>query len=144
MERSNDILQYTENEKGLAQGGILFGLLANMTLDGLERFISERNRRKHSKLTSSFVRYANEIIYFATTYEQALKAKDIIEEFLKKTGLNIHEAKTRITNIHEHSFEFLGYKFKRIYRNNKKRKSARVCIPLSARRHFQSKIRKLK
>lgn len=142
MERSNDVLQ--ETEKGFPQGGIISPLLANLTLDGLERFIAERRKRKYQPLSSGLVRYADDMVYFTTTYEQAKITQDIINEFLGKRGLNINKAKSKITNVNHESFEFVGYKFRKVYRRNKKRKVARIHIPLSARRRYQSKIRKLK
>ncbi len=142
IERSNNILQ--ETEKGVPQGGIISPLLANITLDGLELTLAIKTQKKYQPLSSSLVRYADDIIYFTNTYDQALEVKEYINEFLKKRGLNINEAKSSITNINNDSFEFVGYKFRKVFRRNKKLKVARICIPLSSRRKFQTKIRELK
>lgn len=142
MERDNhDIYETT---KGVPQGGIISPLLANMALDGLERFISEGIKKKYQNLSSGLVRYADDMVYFVTTYSRALLVLDLIISFLQTRGLNISEAKSRITNLDNESFEFVGYKFRRVYRRNRKRLTARICIPLSARRKFQTKIRSLK
>lgn len=128
-------------EQGVPQGGILSPLLTNLTLDGLEDFIKSRIiAAKTGSIGSSFCRYADDMVIFVTTSQNAAIALDAVKEFLAIRGLQVKEAKTRITNLQESAFEFLGFEFSLVYRRNRKRKSAKVGIPTSAVRRFRDKI----
>lgn len=131
---------FYETEDGVPQGGIISPLLLNITLDGLERFLALKGKRMSSRL----VRYADDIVIFASSKEECLQVKEYVNEFLSLRGLKISEAKSKITHLNTQSFHFVGYSFSRVYRRNKKRPVARISIPLEARRSFQSKIRALR
>ncbi len=140
MERNND--KVYETNDGVPQGGILSPLLANLTLDGLEDHIRKRILLAQTGSKGScFCRYADDMIVLTTTLQNANIALEAIKEFLAIRGLQVKDAKTRIRNIYESSFEFLGFQFSLIYRRNRKRKVARIGIPLSAIRNFRSKIK---
>nr|YP_009185223.1 putative reverse transcriptase, intron maturase and HNH endonuclease [Bracteacoccus giganteus]ALO63563.1 putative reverse transcriptase, intron maturase and HNH endonuclease [Bracteacoccus giganteus] len=140
----DDNKEVHETLRGVPQGGILSPLLSNLTLDGLEDHIRKRIAESPSKSKGAgFCRYADDMVCFTTTRENADTAVEAIKEFLVARGLEIKEAKSRITNVNSESFEFLGYKFSKVYRHNRKRKSAHISIPLSAIRRFKSKVRSL-
>jgi RNA-directed DNA polymerase len=97
-------------------------VLANLTLDGLERAIDKTcgikriNRRRNrigEKLKISFIRYADDFVVTA-------KDKSTLEElvvpavatFLSERGLQIQQVKTKITHINE-GFDFLGQNVKK-------------------------------
>lgn len=94
-------------EAGTPQGGIISPVLANMTLDGLERKLKESFRKKPSPKVN-FVRYADDFIVTAKSKklleEEVLPA---IQSFLKERGLELSNEKTKITPIEE-GFDFLG------------------------------------
>jgi RNA-directed DNA polymerase len=102
---------------GTPQGGIISPVLANMTLDGIERVISDkyytgkiwkgRNPRK-----VNFARYADDFIVTADSEETAKEIKELIEVFLKERGLELSEEKTLITHI-DQGFDFLGWNFRK-------------------------------
>jgi RNA-directed DNA polymerase len=101
-------------EAGTPQGGIISPTLANLTLDGLEKRLSERFPRekwKDGKIWRpkvNLVRYADDFII--TGVSKALLEKDVrplVELFLKERGLVLSTDKTRITHIDE-GFDFLG------------------------------------
>jgi len=140
----DDNTKVLDTLRGVPQGGILSPMLSNLTLDGLEKHIRTRIAESPSKSKGSgFCRYADDMVCFTTTRENAETAVEAIKEFLSTRGLQIKDAKSRITDLNTDPFEFLGYKFSRVYRHNRKRKSAYISIPLSAIRKFRAKIRAL-
>jgi RNA-directed DNA polymerase len=102
---------------GTPQGGIISPVLANMTLDGIERAISEKyytgkiwKARNPKKV--NFVRYADDFLVTADSEETAKEVKELIEVFLKERGLELSEEKTLITHI-DQGFDFLGWNFRK-------------------------------
>ena len=92
-------------ELGTPQGGIISPILANLTLDGLEKVIKDAvpNRSK-----VNFVRYADDFIVTCKSKE-LLRDKVIpaIESFLAERGLLLSKEKTKITHIND-GFVFLS------------------------------------
>jgi RNA-directed DNA polymerase len=96
---------------GTPQGGTISPILANMTLDGLEKLIMTKYPKRGSKSTKvNFTRYADDFIVTANSEETAREIKDMIAVFLKERGLELSDEKTLITNINE-GFDFLGWNF---------------------------------
>ncbi len=103
-------------ESGTPQGGIISPLLANMTLDGMERAVKERYwscktgtiDKNHNKHKVNFIRYADDFIVTADSKEVAEDVKLIIVGFLASRGLALSEEKTQITHIDD-GFDFLGW-----------------------------------
>ena len=93
-------------EAGTPQGGIISPVLANMTLDGLERLLKGSSPRR-AKV--NFVRYADDFIVTGVSRE-ILEAKVIplVEAFLSTRGLRLSPEKTRIVQIKD-GFDFLGW-----------------------------------
>src|SRR5258707_2499487 len=98
-------------EEGTPQGGIISPVLANMTLDGLERRLRERYPKTTIKGIAAkvnFVRYADDFIVTAASQELLEhEVKPLVEAFLKERGLELSREKTCITHIEE-GFDFLG------------------------------------
>jgi RNA-directed DNA polymerase len=98
-------------EEGAPQGGVASPVLANLTLDGLERVL----RDKYPKATAlsgkakvNLIRYADD--FCVTGVSQDLlehEVKPLIEHFLRERGLELSTEKTLITPIEE-GFDFLG------------------------------------
>jgi len=108
-------------DAGTPQGGIISPILANMTLDGIEKLLNDRyhtgkngmiSQRQASKHKVNFVRYADDFIVTAKTEEIAEEAKELIQEFLKDKGLELSDEKTLITHIDD-GFDFLGWNFRK-------------------------------
>ncbi len=106
---------------GTPQGGIISPILANMTLDGIEKLLSENfPKNKYNRIEGirtakykvNFVRYADDFIVTAKTEEIAKEVKELIKDFLKDRGLELSEEKTLITHI-ENGFDFLGWNFRK-------------------------------
>jgi len=102
-------------EQGTPQGGIISPVLANMTLDGMEKALETRFRWCKSaaiKNQVNLVRYADDFIITGRTEEHLKEAKRIVIDFLKERGLSLSEEKTRIVTI-EQGFDFLGWNIRK-------------------------------
>jgi RNA-directed DNA polymerase len=97
--------------EGTPQGGICSPVLANMTLDGLERKLRERYPKASAlsrKVKVNLVRYADDFIITGSSKELLEEeVKPLVESFLRERGLELSPEKTQITQI-EDGFDFLG------------------------------------
>ncbi len=117
--------QLFPTKSGTAQGGIISPVLANATLDGLEKMIKTKywsNGKgtiavRYNKHKVHFVRYADDFVVTGDSPEILEEIKSLINEFLKMRGLSLSEEKTLTTHI-SHGFDFLGWNFRK-FRNNK-------------------------
>ena len=142
IEQNSDKLQPTIS--GVPQGGIISPLIMNLTLDGLEFHIYKKIQKSSSKSKGcTYCRYADDMVILTTTEETASIALDAVKEFLAVRGLEVKLAKTAIKNINtdRNGFEFLSFRFRRVYRRNRKRLSTQVGIPISAVKNFRNKIK---
>jgi RNA-directed DNA polymerase len=98
---------------GTPQGGIISPILANMTLDGIEKLVMAKYpKRCNNSAKVNFVRYADDFIVTANSEETAREIKDMIVSFLNERGLELSDDKTLISNINE-GFDFLGWNFRK-------------------------------
>ncbi len=95
-------------DKGTPQGGIISPILANMTLDGIEKILVGRFPRKKVH----FIRYADDFLVTAPSRKIAEEVRETIREFLAIRGLELSPEKTVITHIDE-GFDFLGWNFRK-------------------------------
>jgi RNA-directed DNA polymerase len=97
--------------EGTPQGGIASPILANMTLDGLEKTIYGPNKRNRQQV--NVIRFADDFVVTGRTKEllenQALPAT---KAFLNPRGLKLSDEKTLITNIND-GFDFLGFNIRK-------------------------------
>ena len=82
------------------QGGIISPILANLTLDGMQKVLSDHfdlsakgevSAFVHNKSKVNLVRYADDFIVTAATKEIAEEAKEILRDFLQARGLELSE-----------------------------------------------------
>jgi RNA-directed DNA polymerase len=108
-------------ESGTPQGGILSPILANMTLDGIEKKIKEKYwKRKDGTIGSrnlnkhrvNYTRYADDFIVSADSKEILNQIKEIINHHLTERGLELSEEKTLITKMDD-GLDFLGWNFRK-------------------------------
>jgi RNA-directed DNA polymerase len=99
-------------EQGTPQGGLISPILANHTLNGLDKLIEDTYKRKHVKLKVNLVRYADDFIITAPTQECAEQVKEMVKKHITERGLQLSEEKTLITNIAD-GFDFLGWNFRK-------------------------------
>ena len=104
-----DILKPTKS--GTPQGGPASPVLANLTLDGLEKKLREKYPKASHlsrRVKVNLVRYCDDFIITGSSKELLEnEVKPLVEEFLRERGLELSPEKTRITHIEE-GFDFLG------------------------------------
>lgn len=103
---------FEKTTSGTPQGGVISPLLANIALHGMEIALNKAYTYKEGK--PDFVRYADDFVVFHPTEQGVLKAKTVLETWIKDIGLEMKPSKTRITHtLHEYQgvigFDFLGW-----------------------------------
>ncbi len=101
-------------EAGTPQGGIISPVLANMTLDGLEKALAEAFPKAQKKrLKMHMVRYADDFIITGNSKEWLEeKVMPVVVNFLAERGLTLSPEKTKITHITE-GVDFLGWNMRK-------------------------------
>ncbi|NEQ68385.1 MAG: hypothetical protein F6K21_23365, partial [Symploca sp. SIO2D2] len=114
-------------ETGVPQGGIISPLLANIALHGLEEALSIRyDKNGHTIGNRGLVRYADDLVVFCKTSEDAQRTRDILSGWLKTKGLALSKAKTHIVHLSQ-GFNFLGF-YIRWYSGHNTRLGRKVLI----------------
>lgn len=124
---------------GTPQGGIISPILANMTLDGLEKELKSifKVPYKQAKAQINLIRYADDFIVTGSSKEILTeKVLLVIKDFLKKRGLELSEEKTKISHISDGA-NFLGVNIRK-YNNKLIIKPSKENI-----KTFLAKVRKL-
>jgi len=125
---------YYPTEEGVSQGSIISPVLANMTLDGLERELRKQFPKSQSAKVN-FIRYADDfVITGATKAVLEEKVLPLVESFLNQRGLELSKEKTYITQI-DAGFDFLG-------QNVRKYKKKLIIKP--ANKNVQAFLRKVR
>lgn len=103
--------QLFPTDEGTPQGGIASPVLANMTLDGLEKELKQKYppaKKPKANPKVNMVRYADDFLITARSRELLEdEIKPLVRSFLSERGLTLSEEKTRITHI-EAGLDFLG------------------------------------
>ncbi len=109
-------------ETGVPQGGVVSPVMLNVALHGMEQALGiDYNAKGQSHGKYALVRYADDLVVFFPTREEAEKAKRILADWLKERGLQLSEDKTHIRHLTE-GFDFLGFNV-RLYRTPNSSKS---------------------
>jgi len=103
---------FEETRSGTPQGGVVSPLLANIAFHGMETALKAAFTYAEGK--PNFVRYADDFVVFHPTEQGVLKAKAVLETWIKGVGQDMKLSKTRITHtLHEYQgttgFDFLGW-----------------------------------
>src|SRR5438128_2817130 len=114
-------------KEGTPQGGIISPVIANMTLDGLERRLREafplESRREGRRYCPkvNLIRFADDFVITGSSKEQLEnEVKPLVEQFMRERGLHLSSEKTVITHIEE-GFDFLGQNIRK-YKMGKQHK----------------------
>jgi RNA-directed DNA polymerase len=102
-----------ESDSGTSQGSVISPLLANVALHGMGNRMTQlaeslKGDKSKNRSSLTFVRYADDFVCLHPEKEVIKRAKVILQEWLKKVGLEISEKKTRITHTSS-GFDFLGF-----------------------------------
>ena len=123
---------FYKTDAGTPQGGIISPILANLTLDGLEKEIRQAFPKGRENRKVNLVRFADDFIVSADSQKSLIdEVSPIVENFVGKRGLSLSKEKTHITHI-QHGFNFLGfnirkYKGKLLIKPSKKSVKAVLC-----------------
>jgi RNA-directed DNA polymerase len=94
---------------GTPQGAVLSPLMLNVGLHGMEEALSVKyDRRGQIRGPRALVRYADDVVVFCRSKEDAERARDDLQFWLAPRGLTLSAEKTRIVHITE-GFDFLGF-----------------------------------
>lgn len=129
---------WSANEMGTPQGGVISPLLANIYLHVLDMYWMTR----FSHL-GELVRYADDFVVICGERAEAEKALSAIRWIMGKLKLTLHPEKTRIVNMFNDGFDFLGFHFHKM-RQKKNRKLLPYEWPnKKAMKSVRKKIREL-
>lgn len=105
------------SEIGSPQGGVISPLLANIYLHVLDMFWAER----YASL-GKLIRYADDFIIICRTKQDAENAMQKVAQVMELLKLTLHPTKTRIVDMGQDGFDFLGFHFHK----KKSRKSGKL------------------
>jgi RNA-directed DNA polymerase len=90
-------------ETGAPQGAVLSPLLSNIYLNSLDHHLAAQGYQ--------MIRYADDFVILCRSQAEAEQALAVVRQWCEAEGLQLHATKTRVVNIKEDDFEFLGYCF---------------------------------
>jgi RNA-directed DNA polymerase len=103
-------------KEGTPQGGTISPVLANWTLDGLQRLLAEHfasTPKGQGRSKVHLVRYADDFLITGTSKGLLRdQVQPLVTQFLKERGLELSHEKTQITHVEE-GFDFLGQNVRR-------------------------------
>lgn len=115
-------------EAGCPQGGIISPLLLNVALHGMEQVLGGGYTPAGTfQGKCALVRYADDIAVFCPGKEEASEAQAILNEWLRKRGLRLSEAKTQIRHVTE-GFDFLSFHIRHYPAPNSSRSGYKLLI----------------
>jgi RNA-directed DNA polymerase len=110
--------RFAPTEEGTPQGGVISPLLLNVALHGMEQAAGVRYRRVGTNAATTVpgspvvVRYADDLVAFCVSREQAEQVKTRLAGWLAPKGLAFNEDKTRVVHL-DVGFDFLGFNVRR-------------------------------
>lgn len=109
----------TPTERGSPQGGVISPLLMNVALHGMEQAAGVRyittgaNAGTVRPGSPALIRYADDLLVFCHTRQEAEQVKAKLAQWLAPRGLVFNEDKTRIVHLAEDGVDFLGFNARR-------------------------------
>jgi RNA-directed DNA polymerase len=105
-------------ETGTPQGAVISPLLANIYLNPLDHRMAEAG--------FAMIRYADDFVILCRTCEEADRALELVQSWVKDNDLTLHPTKTKIVDARTEGFDFLGYIFRGRFRLPRKKSLAKV------------------
>lgn len=97
---------WRSSETGTPQGGVISPLLANIYLHVLDMYWKE-----HYCNLGQLIRYADDFVVICQNRRKADQAYAEIRRIMGRLKLQLHPKKTRIVDLREEGFDFLGFHF---------------------------------
>ena len=126
-----DLGVHLTTDAGTPQGGVISPLLCNIALDGIEEELCIK-RDSYGSITKALnprnrtmVRYADDFIVLCPTESEAKQTCLDLNEILVKRGLQLSEAKTKITHTFD-GFDFVGFTFRHLVKPQFQKNFSRV------------------
>ena len=130
--------QQVSNEMGSPQGGVISPLLANIYLHVLDMYWAERYAR-----LGKLYRYADDFVIVCRTRQDAVKALEAIKWMMARLKLTVHPTKTRIVDMGEEGFDFLGFHFHKLKSKKSGKLLAYIWPSQKAIKAVREKIRRI-
>jgi RNA-directed DNA polymerase len=111
---------WRSTDHGSPQGGVISPLLANIYLHVLDRYWRDRYLA-----LGVLVRYADDFVIVCRGKVDAEQAMGVVRQIMTKLKLQLHPTKTKLVNLKQEGFEFLGFHFRKVI----SRKSGKL-VPL--------------
>jgi len=114
-------------KRGVPQGGVISPLLANIYLNGLDKALEElRNKATYKTyFDMQYARYADDEVVLVNYHDNSKwvvqAATRTIEDELGKVEIEVNREKSRMADLAKgESFDFLGFRFRRVMSHNGK------------------------
>ena len=139
--------RFAPTGEGTPQGGVISPLLLNVALHGMEHAAGVRYQRTGSDaafaVTGSpvLVRYADDLVAFCHTRQEAEQVKARLASWLAPRGLAFNEDKTRIVTL-DQGFDFLGFNIRQ-YRGRLLIKPSKAAVK-RIRERLRAELRSLR
>lgn len=140
--------RFFKTRRGTPQGGIISPLLANITLDGMDRLFGAINSRGNYCRPSvrsgknkgiAVIRYADDLVVIAPSRKVLVDyVIPRLRKFLKERGLTLNGAKSRIVH-REEGFDFLGFHIRQFVS-----KYGKLCLVKPSRKNVKEFLRNIK
>jgi len=98
-----------KSKKGTPQGGVISPLLANIYLNLLDKAVNRKDGHFY-RYGVRIVRYADDFIIMAQRIPK--RCIDMLHNILQRMELEINQDKTRLVDVREEPFDFLGFTFR--------------------------------
>lgn len=110
--REHRTTEAADTHRGTPQGGVISPLLANLYF---RRFVLAWQKFGHEdRLQARIVNYADDLVICCRA-GNGRPAMDAFRDLMTRLGLTVNEQKTRLVQIPEERFDFLGYTIGQFY-----------------------------